>query len=171
MHRKKVQSGKELIRFIETCYLLYEQKMYQAAYCILNDDKWSEDAVQEAFFKLMKGRVYFEEAESEECKKYLITVIKHSAIDIYNKKKKEQEILCFFDEKACKEKVMPLYSGEEEENIRELFLNLRPRYYDVVECLIIKNLTVKETSKKLGISEANVRKRFERAKKFLKHEK
>lgn len=171
MHKKKVQSGKELIRFIEKCYLLYEQKMYQAAYRILNDDKWAEDAVQDAFFKLMKGHVYFEEAESDECKKYLITVIKHSAIDIYNKKKKEQEILCFFDDGACNEKIVPLNCDEEEENIRELILKLRPPYYAVVECLIIKSLTVKETSQKLGISEANVRKRFERAKKFLKQEK
>lgn len=119
----------------------------------------------------MKGHVYFEEAESDECKKYLITVIKHSAIDIYNKKKKEQEILCFFDDGACNEKIVPLNYGEEEENIRELILKLRPPYYAVIECLIIKSLTVKETSQKLGISEATVRKRFERAKKFLKQEK
>ena len=45
---------------------------------------------------------------------------------------------------------------------------LSPRYYEVVDCLAIKNLSVKETAKRLGISEANVRKRFERAKKKLK---
>lgn len=53
---------KELIAFIEKCYQLYEQKMYQAAYYIVQDSGWAEDAVQDAFLKLMKGRVYFEDA-------------------------------------------------------------------------------------------------------------
>ena len=94
----RIQDGKALVMFIETCYRLYEQKMYRAAYRILQDNVRAEDAVQEAFLKLMKGRVYFEDACSDECKKYLITVIRHAAIDIYNKKKKEQEFVCFGDE-------------------------------------------------------------------------
>ena len=53
----------------------------------------------------------------------------------------------------------------------ELISGLKPCYYEVVECLVIKDLSVKETSAKLGISETNVRKRFERAKKLLKQAK
>ena len=41
------------IRFIERCYKLYEQKMYHVAYCILRDEGLAEDAVQEAFLKLI----------------------------------------------------------------------------------------------------------------------
>ncbi|MDE5864634.1 MAG: sigma-70 family RNA polymerase sigma factor, partial [Lachnospiraceae bacterium] len=80
------------IRFIEKCYKLYEQKMYQVANSILRDSGLAEDAVQEAFIKLMKSGTCFENPESEDCKRYVITVIKHSAINIYNKKRREQEI-------------------------------------------------------------------------------
>ena len=45
------------LHFIENCYKLYEQKMYQIAYGILRDKGLAEDAVQEAFFKLMKREI------------------------------------------------------------------------------------------------------------------
>lgn len=65
MHREKTPDGKARIAFIENCYQLYEQKMYQAAYRILYDSARAEDAVQDAFLKLMKGGVYFEDAASD----------------------------------------------------------------------------------------------------------
>ncbi len=168
---RAVYDKKMRLEFIEKCYQLYEQKMYQAAFGILHDSGCAEDAVQEAFLKLMKGQVYFGNAESEDCKRYIITVIKHSAIDLYNKKKKEQEILCFLDgdiDGDSKGEAPKERGREEEEELKTLILGLRPKYYDVVEALALKNLSVKETSRRLGISEANVRKRFERAKKMLK---
>lgn len=162
---------KELAAFMEKCYQLYEQKMYQVAYYIIQDSGWAEDAVQDAFLKLMKGRVYFEDACSDDCKRYIITVIRNSAIDIYNKKKRERELFCSCDADSYIEQVeQPKENGEAAE-LMELISGLKPCYYEVVECLVMKDLSVKETSAKLGISEANVRKRFERAKKMLKQAK
>ena len=64
MHEEKgqerVPGEKALLAFMERCYGLYEQKMYQAAYRILGDCAQAEDAVQDAFLKLMKGREYFQ---------------------------------------------------------------------------------------------------------------
>ena len=164
----KMQDKKVLSAFMESCYRLYEQKMYQAAYRILQDTGWAEDAVQNAFLKLMKGRVYFEDAGSEDCKKYMNTVIRHSAIDIYNKKKREQELFCFCDMSVYGQEADNRYACEKEAQVREVISVLSPRYFDVAYCLTVKNLSVKETAGELGISEANVRKRFERAKKILK---
>lgn len=142
--------------------------MYQSAYRILQDCEQAEDAVQEAFLKLMKGRVYFEDVCSDDCKKYMITVIKHSAIDIYNKKKREQSLFCLCDESIYGQRTEPRDTGVKATDVQEMISVLSPPYYEVVDCLAVKNLSVKETSEKLGISEANVRKRFERAKKMLK---
>lgn len=36
-------------RFIEKCYRLYEQKMYQVAYSILRDSGLAEDACRRRF--------------------------------------------------------------------------------------------------------------------------
>lgn len=125
--------GKALVAFMEKCYQLYEQKTYQVAYYIVQDSGWAEDAVQDAFLKLMKGQVYFEDACSDDCKRYIITVIRNSAIDIYNKKKREQEMFCSCDEESYKEKAeMPKEDGEVQE-LMELISGLSSRYYEVVE--------------------------------------
>lgn len=154
------------IKFIETLYTLYEQKMYQAAYRILHDSWLAEDAVQEAFIKLMNHRVYFEDAESEDCKRYIITVIRHSSITIYNKRKRENEILYLTDEGTNFQKVS--LTEAPETDLEDLISALPEKYYAVVSCLAVKSLSVKETAAELGITDVTVRKRFERAKKMLK---
>ena len=115
-----MRSKRASIRFIENIYKLYEQKMYQVAYSVLHDPGLAEDAVQEAFIKLMKH--------------------------------------------------IPVQDYEDGINdIKELISSLPEKYYLVVNCLAIRNLSVKETALELGITEANVRKRVERAKLMLKN--
>ncbi len=55
-----------------------------------------------------------------------------------------------------------------QQQIREVMDKLPAKYYSVVNCMVVKELSVKETAKELSISEDNVRKRFERAKLLLK---
>ena len=163
MHPQKAS-----LRFIETCYPLYEQKMYQIAYSILHDTQLAEDAVQNAFLKLMRHNIYFEDARSDDTKRYIITVIKHSAIDIYQRKKREQEFLYLSDQVTEKQDKVDQDNQEESTELNKLIAHLPPRYHTVVQCLVIKNLSVRETARELDITEANVRKRYERAKKMLK---
>lgn len=163
-----MHSQKESIKFIEKSYKLYEQKMYQVAFGILHDSGLAEDAVQEAFLKLMKGNIYFADPESNDCKRYMITVIKHSSINIYNQKKKEAEVMYFSGEDAKIKDLSDQNDTDDGVDFEELFSDLPSKYYAVVNCLVIKSLSVKETAAELGISEAAVRKRFERAKVLLK---
>lgn len=163
-----MQDKRASIKFIEKCYKLYEQKMYQVAYSILRDTGLAEDAVQEAFLKLMKSDTYFKDAKSDECKRYIITVIKHSSIDIYNKKRKEQEIIYLSDQDDMYKDIISEEGVSESDNLEDLIVDLPSKYYAVVNCLVVKKLSVKETANELGITELNVRKRFERAKIMLK---
>lgn len=164
MHGKK-----ESIKFIEACYQLYEQKMYQAAYKILHDSSLAEDAVQDAFLKLMQRKIWFDDPKSDDTKRYIITVIKHSSIDIYNKKKKEQSILYLSEQDSLKDCTIVPDDTDVKADMEELISSLPPVYYETVVCLVIKNLSVKETAAKLGITDTAVRKRFERAKRMLKN--
>lgn len=159
-----MNSSKKKVRFIEKCYQLYEHKMYYIAYSVLNDVQLAEDAVQEAFIHLMKQEIEFEDCESEECKKYIYTVIKNTAIDSYRKKKREQQLMYLADDETLSYKII---EAESKVDIEELTRGLPTKYYEVVHLLAIENLSVKEVANKLGISEANVRKRFERAKKMI----
>ena len=163
-----MQSRKASVRFIEKCYELYEKKMYHVAYSVLHDEGLAEDAVQEAFIKLMKHNAYFAEPGSDDCKRYIITVIKNSSINMYNKKKREQEIIYFPGQDADINNISCEDNEETQIDMEELVSVLPEKYYSVVNCLAVKNLSVKETASELGITEANVRKRFERAKLMLK---
>lgn len=163
-----MQEDKAAIKFIEKCYKLYEQKLYQIAYKILHDEGKAEDAVQEAFMKLMKRNIYFEDVESDECKRYIITVIKNAAINIYNKSKREQEIIYFSDYSDFDKIEDKKELDDCSEEVRALINKLPKKYYDIVDCMVIKEMSVKETAIFLDISETNVRKRFERVKRMLK---
>ena len=163
MHQKKAS-----LKFIESCYQLYEQKMYQIAYGILRDPQLAEDAVQDAFLKLMRHNIYFEDAESNDSKRYMITVIKHAAIDIYHKKQREQEMIYLSDKTIEPESGNRSDHKINDTELKEFITHLPPRYQTVIQCLVLKNLSVRETARELNITEVNVRKRFERAKKMLK---
>lgn len=156
---------KPSLRFIESCYRLYEQKMYRIAYTILRDPQLAEDAVQEAFLKLMKGSADFEDVGSDDCRRYLLTVIKHASIDIYRKQQKLQET-AYLTNREPEEAPVPEVQSDFSE-IQELLDALPPKYRDVVYCIAIREFSVRETALELDISEALVRKRLERARKML----
>ncbi len=165
---KKKNSAPQ-ISFIEECYRLYEQKMYRVAYRILNDEGQAEDAVSEAFIRLMKKDVFFEDTESDDCKRYIIKVIKNVSINIYNKNKREQELIYLSDKEDTSSSLYDPASVIGNIELEESISYLPDKYYDVIDCLIYKNLSVKETAVELNISEVNVRKRFERAKAMLRN--
>lgn len=165
---EKMRDGRACVKFIEKCYKLYEQKMYQIAYSILRDKGLAEDAVHEAFLKLMKSGMYFEDAKSDDCKRYLITVIKHASITAYNKKQREQEIMYLSDKDELLEEQDFPGESEDDDSFEDLISDLPPKYYAVVNCLAVRNLSYEETAKEFHITEQNVRKRFERAKIMLK---
>ena len=53
---------------------------------ILNDNQLAEDAVQEAFVRVAKHMENIGQPEETATKRYLITIAKHAAIDIYRKR-------------------------------------------------------------------------------------
>lgn len=164
-------SSRKQISFIEDCYSLYEQKMYRVAYSILHDESLAEDAVQDAFLKLIKHKVHFEDADSDDCKRYIITVIRNASINIYNKRKGEMRVVTFSDnlEKISDANFTDLEEDQDTgAECTPLMNNLPDKYYDVVDCLVIHDYSVRETAEKLDITEANVRKRYERAKKMMR---
>ena len=159
------------ISFIEKCYELYEQKMFRVALSVLHDESLAEDAVQDAFLQLIKHEVHFNDAGSDDCKRYIITVTRNASINIYNKKKNENKIVSYPEdlESVCDSNAVTDGGIHDEgAEITPLMDSLPKKYYDVVECLVIRDYTVAQTAECLKLTEANVRKRYERAKKMIR---
>lgn len=74
---------------LEQLYSIYEHKMYGIAYSILNNSGQAEDAVQDAFIKLIPHLGHISEVSSMETKRLITYTIKNIAIDKYRKNKKE----------------------------------------------------------------------------------
>ena len=70
-------------------YNMYERKMYVIAYGILKNKQDAEDAVSESFIKLINNLDKVSDINSSKCKGFITIVVKNTAIDIYNKHKKD----------------------------------------------------------------------------------
>ena len=115
--------------------------------------------------------MHFAKADSDDCKRYIITVIRNASINIYNKRKNESQVVSFTEnlEAVCEsEAIAPDEKTEADSDCDPLINTLPEKYYDVVYCLVVKDYSIPETARRLGITEANVRKRFERAKKMMR---
>lgn len=70
-------------------YNMYERKMYTIAFGILKNKQDAEDAVSESFIKLINNLDKIFDINSSKCKGFITIVVKNTAIDIYNKRKKD----------------------------------------------------------------------------------
>lgn len=156
-------------------YELYEQKMYIVAYSILKNQWQAEDAVSEAFVKIIRHRDEFTDPESDETKRYIIRLIQNTAIDIYRKNKRDSEHLQVLDgqgEQASAQSVpdtdMVVLEMYDRQRVKELLDSLPEKLRQVMLLRCVKELSVKETAAVLQIKETAVRKRYERARTLLK---
>ena len=150
---------------IDSLYKLYEQSMYYEAYKILHDEYLAEDAVHEAFLRLIRNRNKISNPSSREVRNYAYKTLKSAALDIYRRQKKQRENCC-----ESMETIEFLFKDDNanSNNIVSLISKLPPKYATVMRCLFIRELSIHETSAVLRISEACIRKRCERARKLLK---
>ena len=153
---------------IEALYGLYEQSMYRQAYKILRDEYLSEDAVQEAFLRLIRHRKKIVDPEAPTTRRYVYKTLKSAALDIYRNQKKERENCCEFDDRLENTYVPEILENQSPEL---LISELPEKYACVMRCLFLDELSIRETAAILTISEGCVRKRCERARKLLKEMK
>lgn len=153
---------------IEALYMLYEQAMYFEAYKILRDDYLAEDAVQEAFLRLIRHRKKIADPKAPATRRYVYKTLKSAALDIYRGRKKQRDNCCEFDDAI--ENTYADIPSDIEKPIA-MISELPEKYACVMRCLFLDGLSIRETSAVLRISESCVRKRCERGRKILKETK
>lgn len=154
-------------------YELYEQPMYRIAFAVLHSRSLAEDAVSDAFVTVIKHMHKFRDPDSSKTRAYIIRIIKTSAINIYRKNKRQverevsidddvlqyrdpaQDVECYVFERHKSSQVSAMLDemGETDRNI--VLLRCRDE------------LSWREVSEKMSITESTARKRFERIRKKL----
>ena len=89
--------GDEADRLLSV-FRLYEQKMYHIAYAILHDSYEAEDAVMDAFVRLLEQNYSIADPASDDTKRLIIRVIRSAAIDRYRKNRRDSERLQFAED-------------------------------------------------------------------------
>lgn len=166
---RKEQAAAE---WAETLFSLYEQKMFAVAYAIVHDEGRAEDAVMDAFERLVRAGKNCLDPQSDDMKRLVIKTIQSTSIDIYRKTARERGRMVYLDNEVLANRGgSSPSSGEEADRVAESMLDdLSEGYRAVLKKRIIEGHSVAETAAALGISQPNVRKRQERALNALRRQ-
>ncbi len=155
----------------ERIYLAYRQIMFRTANSILKDAQLSEDAVHQAFLRIINHMQNIEDAECPRTKSFVVIIVKNIALNLYNSRKKNRTVS--FDEL---EDWMPQADGSPEDEAEDnesyrrlvsLIVRLPEGYRSVLLLKYDNGYSTSEIASMLGLSEENVKKRLQRARKKL----
>lgn len=158
---------------IKILYEIYEQPMYRIAYAVLNNTECAEDAVSEAFVRIIRKIRKIDDPYSEKTKHYIVKVIKSTSIDQYRINKKHSENTQSIQEETylIPDSSVDIESKVSDKSDYELLELLNDTDKNIVMLRCCDGLPWSEVAQKVSLTEANTRKRFERAKKRIKSTK
>lgn len=140
--------------------------MFNIAFHILHDEFKAEDAVQNAFMKILKYRYKFDDILSPKTKNLLALIVRNEAITLYNK---DREII-ITNYEELDTSVLSNHDVFEQGSENEIFTCLNKLSSKDREVLMLKYVygySVKLIADLLGITNLATRKRLERAKNKL----
>lgn len=148
-------------------YKKYRYLMMKVAYDVLSDNYLAEDAVHEAFIKVAKNMGKIGEINTQETKRYLITITKNATIDIYRKRSTQMKREIFVDELEENEEPFTYIETDIDNRTLDILKNLPVKYRDVFLLKYSSKLENNEIAELLRISEGNVRQRLSRGKEMI----
>ena len=156
---------------LETVWNLGRERMWQTAYRILGNRADSEDAVMDATERIARNIGKFRYLEDGEVIALAVIYTRHTAIDIYNRKKispvpveeiTEEER--GYDTDPAEKAVL----GDLEDLIYRLLSEMPSAMRDVLNLHLHYGFSIWEISDALGISGGTVRTRLSRGRKWLR---
>lgn len=148
-------------------YYEYRSMMYRIAYNVLNDTGLSEDCVQESLIQIAININKIDTLYSPRTRRYIITITKNKAIDIYRSHHKTMAHELYFDEIALLTDDIETLQISNESSLSIAILELPVQYRDIILLKYVAGFSVKEIAEMLSITSAAVRKRISRGKKIL----
>ena len=153
-------------------YETYEQKMFGIANAILHNDWQAEDAVHEAFVRMVPYLSRCKDVNYEKTKILIVRVIKSAAIDIYRKNKRENTYILDSEEDWIEDKHNPvevyLATLSAGEMLKKIIGQLSSDDRKIIEMRCYDGMPVSDIGEILGISTDNVYTRLSRARKRVK---
>jgi len=148
--------------------------MFAAAKTILQDEMQAEDAVQEAFIRVMKNLDKINEENSLQTKNFLVVITKNVALTMARRSQKRRKNI-FKDtpseSQSCKNSLLPEVQAEEgarTQYLMSVISRLKPEHQELLTMTYFEGLKIIEAAKILDVSDATARKRLQRARNELR---
>ena len=150
----------------EIIYLAYKNLMLHTANKILGDTHDTEDVVHEAFLKIIK---IIDQIESPQCPKtrnLVVTIVERTAIDLYRKRQRKHFV-------SFEEEYINVPTPDDIEGIYErtdlavAMASLPTKYRELLLLRYYNGFSEAEVAQILSMSQDNVHKTIQRAKKKL----
>jgi RNA polymerase sigma-70 factor (ECF subfamily) len=149
----------------ESLYLTYRKLMFHVANGILNDEGLAEDAVHQAFLKILKNFDKVGEISCHKTRSYVVIIVRNAAINMYNSRKRHSAVS--IEEAAFCAAEVNMERTDDLDSLAKAVLNLPVIYKDALKLKYVQGFSNSEIAGMLDISEAAVRKRLERARLML----
>lgn len=163
-----IEDENEQVYFNEL-YEGYRGRMYAVAYRVLNDHGLAEDAVHDAFLGVAMSIKTIPRGPEAEVRAYLFTCVKHAALRIREKERRQDQI--YVQEKESVEIVPSAYEqveqSEDYERLVRAIRQLDPIYRDVLLMRYVYSLSLDEVAARLCRKKKTVKQQLTRAKKIL----
>lgn len=160
-----IESDLDKCKF-EIIYDAYKKLMLYHANKILGDQNDTEDVVHEAFLKIIKIIDQIEEPKCPKTRNLVVTIVEHTAIDLYRRRRKQQIIS--MDEEYINTPDKDQIEDLDKKAALAVAIALLPTRYR--ELLLLRydcGFSEAEVAQILSMSQENVHKTVQRAKKKL----
>lgn len=159
-----IVDGPEEKRKFVLLYEKYRHLVYRVTWDVLQDVHLAEDALQKTFWKIARNMDKLGEIEDLATRRYIITVAKGAAIDIYRKRKRQMREEIYVDELNNVAEPCTYMETDVENAVLDILKNLPIKYRDVFLLKYSSHMENEEIAQLLGITEETVRKRISRGK-------
>lgn len=158
---------------LEELFRHYEQPMYRICFGILGNSHQAEDAVADAFERLIRYLPECAGITDERTKRLIIKITKSAALDIYRKNKKESNIVSIDGHEYLETPGNDIEDYLDMQSFREILENITKSlpelYASVIRLRFFYGMDISDISHRLNISEDNVYQRIARARKLIKN--
>lgn len=166
---KKIREG-NLLK-MERLYELYESKMYSVAYGILKNVAQAEDIVQDSFIKLSDYLDRIKNPDDEKTKHLALRIVKTTSINAYRRNNKETLLFAYAQEEEIEDpknqidaKILHMHNHT---MLDSIILEMPEIYKEVIQLKYFDEFSTGEISALTGLDSSTIRKRNERAKKYI----
>lgn len=156
----------------EQLYLLYRHTMIYEANQILHDQMLAEDAVHDAFLRMIKHLENISDPECHKTRAFVVIVVRNIALDYCRRKQRQAEkhvgSVAFTEVEDALNPEETYEQKELQKDIYRIMGQMHPAYAEILALKYSFEYIDQEIAHLLGITHENARTRLHRAKQQLK---